>query len=283
MHFSQKLLKDFVLSRLTEPESSKISGHLTECEFCSEFCDNYRLYIQATDETAAIEIPAAAMDLAERLYAEAFQGKIIDFKSPVDCIESPLSVAADGSDQLRTDVINLGTFYSENPDLVLRIMRDKAGGVDYLQLTGKNPELTSHVLVQLPEMNMEFVTDDRGKAILTNLPESAVTGLKWQVRMPDASFSLKPLKYDPNAVEYTQEIVLETDRHDKIKITLQGMTEGKQINIRILELDGKSDFDAVKIVVSQKENISSKTTSDKDTHAFNLDNSEAEIKIRLFS
>lgn len=282
MHPSQEIIRKFVVGRLEESAISELSGHLAECEFCREYRDNYRSYIQMINESARIEIPARAMELADRLYAKALSGKFISFRPYSREIDGSLSIAADDIDQFKPDVINLGTFFSEDPELVLRVMRNCSDGIDYLQLIGKNPELTSNVLIQIPELNKEFVTDDHGKAILVGLSEATIIDLKWQVKMPDASFSLKPLIYDPEAVEYAKDFILETDRHDKIKIRFEGKTEGKQININILELDGKSNFGAVRVAVSQKENALVKTVKESETVAFYLNKSDAEIKIRLF-
>jgi len=282
MHPSQEILRKFVVSKLDESAILEISDHLVECEFCQEYCDNYRSYTQIIDESAGTEIPARAMELANRLYAEALSGKIIFFRPYNPKIDGSLSIAADNADQFKPDVINLGTFFSEDPELVLRVMRNCSKGIDYLQPIGKNPELTSNVLIQIPEMNREFVTDHDGKAILTGLADATVLELKWQIKMPDASFSLKPLIYNPETVEYAKDFILETDRHDKIKITFEGKTEGKQINIKILELEGKSNFGVVRVAVSQKENAHVKTAKESEAVAFYLDRLDAEIKIRLF-
>lgn len=283
MHPSKIELRLFVEGQLDDSgKKSEISTHLKKCEFCKEFCDNYVLYIKSLVEAGQVNIPEKFKSLADRLYKESFGSRII-YMTSFKKTPTTFRLAADGTKRNNTGVENLSTFYSENPELVLRIMRDKNKGYDYIQLIGENQEITSNVLVQIPELKKEFLTDAGGRAKIEESLLMELSHLKWQIKLPDAVFSLEPLVYDPESVQYKKEVMLETEKADKIKICFEGKTEGKQISIRVLQLEGKQDFGPIKILLSQKNRQQIKeTAADKDLY-FEIIDPDAEINIRLFA
>jgi len=255
MHPTQEELRGFVGQKLTDPDRQKeIADHVESCEFCSELCDNYRQLTQPPEFSRQEPLPEKLQRLGDRLYDDALRSSVIDLRpltAPGTAPSGSLLVA-DGSADSRSRVHNIATLCSENPELVLRVMRDPEEGGDYLQLLAEDPSLAAHVMVQVPELGKEFVTDANGRADVDLGRAENLEQLKWQIKMPEAVFSLEPLEYDPDKVEYAGEIVLETDRHDRVEIRFEGRTEGKQLAIKVVELDGRSDFGPIKIAITQK-------------------------------
>ncbi len=283
MHPSGKELKRFIENRLDELSARRIKEHLKQCEFCREFVENYRLFGQSLDDAAEESIPPEALQLADRLYSDALAGRIISLEPLFSKASEPkLHLAADGEKEFRPRVQNLTTLYSENPEVIMRVMRDLDSGEDYLQLISDDPAFSAHVMVQVPELKRELITDDSGQAMLESGFLEVPEKLTWQIKMPEAVFSLEPLVYDPNKTEYAKDIVLETERQDKIKVTFEGKTEGKQISIRILELDGKTDFGQVKVSVSQRHASAFKDIKRDESLSFDLVDTKDVIKVRLY-
>lgn len=283
MHPLKQKLKYFVDNKLDEAAFEEVEKHLKICQFCQEFVDDYKLLMASVDKAADEELPQRALALAEQLYQDGLKGKIIPL-TPLGTEEkaTALLLAADGKQEFRPRVKNLTTLCSENPDIVLRVMRDTDKGEDYLHLISDDPALSSNVMVQIPELNREFITDNHGRAILENIELEKLEQLKWQVKMPDAVFSLEPLIYDPDKTEYGSDIILETEKHDRIKVTFEGKTEGKQIAIEILELEGVSNFGQVKVILTQKESLVTRNAVPKSPITFRLEDNKAVINIRLF-
>ncbi len=282
MHPSKTELRLFADERLEDSgKESQISTHLEKCEFCREFCDSYRLYSESIEIASQEEIPEKFKKLADRLFAESLSKNII-YLIPFKKSTTSFSLAADGKKVPKAHVENLSTFYSDDPELVLRVMRDNTKGYDYLQLISDNQEIASNVLVQIPELKKEFLTDNQGRAKLEETLLMDLSHLKWQIKIPDAVFSLKPLVYDPEAVEYEKEVILETEKDDKIKIRFEGKTEGKQISIRVLQLEGRTDFGFVRVLVSQKDSKQIKDAAPDKMISFDITEPGVEIKIRLF-
>lgn len=283
MHPSAKELRRFLENRLDEPSVGRIREHLQQCEFCREFCDSYQLFLDSISRASKEGLPPKALQLADRLYHDALQGKIVCL-TPLMAgdIEVPLALAADGDKEFAPHVQNLTTLCSESPEIILRVMRDLDKGEDYLQLISDDPTLSARVMVQIPELKREFITDDNGQATLEGGLPDTPEKLTWQIKMPEAVFSLEPLVYDPDKTEYAEDIILETERKDKIKVTFEGKTEGKQISICILQLDGKTDFGHVKVSVSQQNVSVFKDVKSNELLSFDLIDANDKINIRLF-
>ena len=283
MHPSAKELRRFIEKRLDEPSAGRVKEHLGECEFCREFCDSYQLFLDSISRASKEGLPTKALQLADRLYHDALAGKII-FLEPLlsEVSAPPLRLAADGEKEFAPHVQNLTTLCSEIPEIILRVMRDLDKGQDYLQLISDDPALSTRVMVQIPELKREFITDDNGQATLESGLPDAPEKLTWQIKMPEAVFSLQPLVYDPDKTEYAKDIILETERKDKIKVTFEGKTEGKQISICILQLDGRIDFGPVKVSVSQQNVSVLKDVKCNELLYFDLIDANDKINIRLF-
>ncbi|MCK4301841.1 MAG: hypothetical protein KAW91_03665 [candidate division Zixibacteria bacterium] len=283
MHPPREKLKLFVEGRLGGDESDQVTAHVETCEFCREFCDNYSALLESTRAVSREELPRSALKLADKLYWQALSGKIVPL-SPLggNAAAPDMLLAADGPAERSLRVQNLATHYCEDPEIVLRVMRDPELEQDYLQLISDDTGLVSGVLVQLPQLGREFVTDESGHATLGERSPQNWDELKWQVKMPDAVFDLEPLAYDPEAVQCSTDSILETDAGDRIQVTLEGRAESKQITIRVLGVDGASDFDAVRVVVSQENNRQLKQVGPSQSVAFELIDPHSAINIRLF-
>ena len=285
MHPEKSELRAFLDQELADPRrAEEVKAHIEVCEFCSEFCADYRQLTESLEHPENDQLPDKLQQLAGRLYDDALRDSLIDLKPLISGggERSVSYLAADGSSDDRSGVRNLATLCSENPEVVLRVMRDPDRGGDYLQLLAEDDRLAAHVMVQLPELDREFITDAEGRADLDLTEVGDLEQLKWQIKMPDAVFELEPLKYDPDKTEYAEEITLETDRHDLIEIRFEGKTEGKQLSIRVVELDGRADYEQTKVAVTQQDGPAIQTIAPGQSIAFGPIDSDTTINIRLY-
>ena len=280
LHPPRERLIAFVEKRLEQAEVESIRQHLEDCEFCREFSDDYRMLHESLRAAEQEELPPEAQTLANRLYHAALAGRVIPLKilgPGADGHELPL--AADGEQQAKPSPDRALTLYSEDPEIVLRIMSGPQPDDNYLQLISEDAGLVSQVLIRAPQLDREFVTDEQGRAELGSPPPVLTDDLKWQIKMPDAVFDLEPLAYDPEKTEYSRQIVLATDKQDKIEVTLEGKTEGKKLSLRIIALEGRTDIGRVTVVIDrQRSDIAS-----GDPAVFDLVDPDRTISIRLFT
>ncbi len=284
MHPSRLELERFAVSEPDAPESQSIAEHIAGCESCRSVVDAHRRLTEFERMAENEALPDRALHLADSLFAAALRGAIVEL-TPL-AIEQPpedqWQLAADGEPRPGPAIQNLATFYSENPELVLQIMRDRAAGSDYLQVVADNQEDAAHLMVRLPELDREFVTDATGRAALEGVELRDVASLKWQLKMPDAVFSLQPLVFDPNRIEYEEQVTLESERSDRIRISLQGKPDSKLIRIELLEIGGQTDFGNVRVSISQGSESAICPAQADQPITFVLRDSGDAINIRLF-
>lgn len=294
MHPSRQELQAFLEKKLTAPTAPaepanqtrlrEIQSHIEDCDFCAEFCDNYQQLTEPLDVTGDDQLPEKISQLADKLHRAALLGATIELKPLANntAAGTTITLAADGHDDASPASSGFFTLCSEDPEILLRVMCDPDRGGDYLQLLAEDERLTAHVMVRLPELDREFVTNADGRADLDLTNAGDLARLKWQLKMPDAVFELEPLKYDPDKTEYAKEIRLETDRHDLIEIRFEGKTEGKQLSIKVVELDGNAAYEPVQIAVTQQDSPTIQTIAPGRSIAFGPIDSHTTINIRLY-
>ncbi len=287
MHPPANRIRKFVEDNIDDARTrQEIAHHLDTCEFCAEIADEHRLLLESLTEYRDHPLPEKARLLAERLYADALRGWIIELRplrvEGAEPLKRRQLLAADGEEPSAPRIQNLGTLYSEDPEIVLRIMRNADLQQDYLQLISDQIDLSSHVMVRLPDIDKEFITDQSGRATLSGISAEQITALKWQVKLPDAVFTMETFQYDPDRTEYADEVVLETDRRDRVKVQFEGKAKGKQVSISILELDGRADFGDITVYISQGETHHTSESRAGEPVTFQLTDIESRINIRLY-
>ncbi len=292
VHPEKTKLKSFVEGKLQNNEFEAVKSHVDNCEFCHEFCEDYKMLLESINWSWSEEIPESAWAFANKLQNVPKARKVIDLRklieSAIDIVSAitptpELALAADGSKQ---DEIHLprciATYYSEEPNIILRVMSYPEQKDKYIQLASEDPSLSSNVILQLPDLNLDILTDQEGRATIQEGVIQDFADLKWQVKLPDAEFGLSPLKYDPNETMYSSETVLETNRKDKIKVKFEGKVEGKLITIEVLQLEGKSEFGSVKVAVSQETLSEVQETSHGKPISFQNLDVKKPINIKIF-
>ncbi len=259
---------------------SRVADHLRECEFCHAIAEQYR---RRAAEVAAFMADPYLDQLAAQLERGIFGAKLIDLKLLSTTSVRAGLLAADSAAPKPPEIQGLATLYSENPEIVMRYMRDRANSVDFLQLIADAPENIAHVLVRAPELDREFLTDASGRAeIGDNLitdPERA----RWQILLPEATFDLAPLLAAESRPEFLSDTILETARHDRIKITISGRDQSKQIVVELLQIDGKTDFPPVQILLVQDQKSQSSSAAPKQRVLFVLPETSRSVNLRVFT
>jgi hypothetical protein len=256
---------------------------LEDCEFCRELIDDYRLLQESLATAEQEELPDAVRVLTDRLYRESLLGYVVSLE-PLRAVagEHTLPLAADKQEERPSHDPGI-TLFSEDPEIILRLMSGPKPDDNYVQLISDDSELVSHVLVQAPQLGREFMTDSHGRAELGATPLETTGDIRWQIKMPDAVFDLEPLVYDPDKPEHSEQVTLETDRQDKLEVTFERMTEGNRITLRLLELGGKQDFGEVKVVVATEHTSRQDQIGIDSSATFEIDDTVATVNIRLFT
>ena len=189
------------------------------------------------------------------------------------------SLAADGVATATAGLQHRATLYSEDPEVILRVMHDPAAQRDLLQLTAADQSMTSRVYIHLADPPMEFLTDEHGVA---EMPSSAIgdpASLAWRLQLPDATFTLKPLQ----TTKSPDETVIDLPDGDRVAITFMPDAGGISLRVRPLRIHGQESIERVRVVVCQSggrwQVVDSRAPG--ECVAANL-SSDSPIEIRLF-
>lgn len=283
IHPTKRELRQFLENTLDTDKRAAVEHHVGNCEFCAEYLENERHFSELSAQADFQQTDSTEQEQIGGLFQNAIAGLSMAMR-PME-VEAPRPLrllAADGKTEAAPSVECLCTFYSDTPELVMRVMRENPAGKDYLQLVGDELALISNVLVRLPGHGKDVLTDARGRAELSHLGIEGYSSLKWEIKLPDAVFSLEPLDYDPEKTIHSEEFMLSTDSDSTIKVTFDDKTEGKQISIEILALDGQSDFENVRLFVSQGDSIQPASAELGKKMLFPLADNTTRVEIRIF-
>lgn len=284
IHPPHDMLEALADNNLADSEmSAKIRAHCVECEFCREYVEEYTAHRDAIKDLMAAPPSPAVVNFLASLEQPERRGLIIDLLSlPTEAGQQKGYLAADSPVDPHPEMLSIATLYSENPEIVLKMMRNQSDGSRYLQVIAESDELTANVLVCAPAIGAQIATDTHGRAPLPHELSANPGNLLWQVRLPEVTFDLKPLIFNPEKIEYSNATVLETDRGDRIRITFVGKTVGKQIEVELLALDGKTDFAQAKILLVEDRHIELKSIESGARVLFTLPEQAATVNLRIF-
>jgi len=262
MHPSPTELRQFANSGAeARAEYTEIGRHFETCPQCREYVELIEEWNRGSQSVPAAS-PAAQV-VAERAFAGAVDAasrvvpriiELIPLTSQSDPL--PVRLAADGHPPRRTDrpvegLEHAATLYAADPELVLRVMRDRRTGEELLHLIGTDPDLTSNVLIHIVEPSLDFMTDGQGVAHLGPHRLQNPETLHWQVRLPEAVFGLSPLQYNPEQPGAKREFELETDADNRIRVALESRTEGMMLHLTLLRIGGSENLQRARLVITQ--------------------------------
>jgi len=262
MHPSPIELRQFANSDAeARTQSTEIGRHLVSCPLCREYVELIEEWNRGSQSVQA-SFPAAqavaehafagAVDAASRAVPRIIELIPLAFQSePV-----PVRLAADGHPPPRADhpiegLEHAATLYAADPELVLRVMRDRRTGEELLHLIGTDPDLTSNVLIHIVEPSLDFMTDGQGVAHLGPHRLQNPESLHWQVRLPEAIFALSPLQYNPEQPGARRQFELETDAENRIRVELESRTEGIMLHLTLLRIGGSETLQRARLVITQ--------------------------------
>lgn len=250
-------------SRSTSPEWE---AHIGGCPHCQARIEEFRQWDKAAAASMAEGLPpkaaAALANLIRRIRPIRPMRPIPLHPMPIPAQSEPVRLAADGHPAESPGLRHRATLYSEDPELVLRVMHDPASGRDTLHLLGAESHLTENVLLHIENPSLDFVTGSDGTVQIEKgiLPDPAA--LKWQVRLPDATFLLHPLPDEPPAGTESPEVELETESAQgehgagRIAVALTHAADGLNLRVRVLHIEGYDRLERLRVVVSQSGGIS---------------------------
>lgn len=282
IHPTREELGRYIRNSMRSNEREQISRHVESCEFCMETVRALGEFERFERESESAVPSVESRNKAHQLFRRMFRGQTFQLSLQDEVQPTEYLLAADGKEATHPAVENLATVYNVDPELVLKVMRDNRVHRTYLHLIGDNPALFSHVLIEAPQTNRTYVTNEAGQAEIEDAHSFDAASAKWQVKLPEAEFSLEPLTFDPDRPNYQTETVLKTERGDRVKLTFEGTGTAKHIKIEVLSLEGRSDAEPLFAAISVDNITSSHRGVTGKPILVNVDKLPVAVQIRIY-
>lgn len=281
MHPSELELINFARTTAAERDPrDPVTAHLATCEVCRDQVSLMEAWLAAAGNQsfgtpARSPFEEAVLRLLRRP-ASVIPLTILDMPQRVGAGHS---LAADGVAVPQAGLQHRATLYSEEPEVILRIMHDPATQRDVLQLTADDPALSEHVFIRYGEPPIDVLTNERGIAEIPAKSIEDPTALSWRVQLPDASFTLKAL----DAPRLPDETVIDLPDGDRIAVAALSDTSGLSLRVRPIRIHGQEQIGRFRAVVCQSGGRWQivETRPSGECVAANLSSSEP-IEIRLY-
>lgn len=247
-------LSDYDLVRYARLDTGRraampeLSAHLAACVQCAEELSIIEEWL-STPIAEPVPLPPFARLILQPLLSSP-QRIPLALLGVAPAPVTPMALAADGGPTAELGWKHRATLYSEKPELVLRVMHDPQGNRDILHLSGADSAHSHHVYIHLEDPARDFLTDERGFAEVSGGLDRDPAGIHWQIRLPDATFTLSPLELLNRSADAVGH-VLESPDGNQVEATLRDEGAGVTVQIRPLVIGGQTEFDRVRIVVSQ--------------------------------
>lgn len=249
MHPSDLELIRFARKPVAERDPrDPVAVHLAGCGLCRDelsLMEEWLADQKTQDSTTPLRSPfeEAVLKLLQR------PSSVI----PLTILEMPQrtgvghSLAADGVALPQAGLQHRATLYSEEPEVILRIMHDPATQRDVLQLTANDPALSGHVFIRYGDPAVDVLTNERGIAEIPAKSIDDPTALSWRVQLPDASFTLKAL----DTPQLPDETVIDLPDGDRIAVAVLSDTAGLSLRVRPVRIHGREQIGRFRAVVCQ--------------------------------
>ncbi len=249
MHPSDLELIQFARKLAAERDPrDPVAVHLVDCGLCRDelsLMEEWLADQNTQDSTLPLRSPfeEAVLKLLQRPCSVI----------PLTILEMPQrtgvghSLAADGILMPQAGLQHRATLYSEEPEVLLRIMHDPATQRDVLQLTADDPVLSGHVFIRYGDPPTDVLTNERGIAEIPAKSIDDPMALSWRVQLPDASFTLKAL----DAPRLPDETVIDLPDGDRIAVAALSDPAGLSLRVRPLRIHGREQIGRFRAVVCQ--------------------------------
>lgn len=244
----------------------RFKEHVQNCAYCSMRTDRLEIFYGEFKKSSSEPVSPLEYKFIQDITRNLSSWIHVACPLPFQDIHQskdrlPAVLAAASTDVARLKPFhNLGVLTTEDGEILVRLIRTEKNSHITLHLISDHPQNYKNVLVTIPNVDKEYISDNMGKVHLGNLSLPKATDLLVKVQTPFASFDLTPIDiWGAEEVAQT-EIVLTNERNDSIKVEfipsdlnftlkvhLLKIPSAENNHFRIMVTRGKQDPKMIKI------------------------------------
>ncbi len=236
---------------------SRFGEHLQKCVYCNERAAQLKTFYgefkKISSEPVSLLEYRFIQDIAENFSRWIHIAYPLSFKDTSQSSEGmPVVLAAASKDEKKlTPFNNLGVLTTKDGEILIRLIKTVKNGNITLHLISDHKQNYRNVLVTIPNVNGEFVSDDNGKVHLGNLSLPETTNLLVKVQTPCASFDLTPIDIWGTEEVAQTEIVLTNERNDSIKVEFVPSDLNYALKVHLLKIPSADENNHLRIMVTR--------------------------------
>lgn len=266
----------------TSPDAA-ISHHVEECEFCRELIESLRSRSLSNIDLESSPATPALRGQAEACFSAALRGRRIALKALArEARRTPGLLAADPPPSTQPETTAVATFFSERPEVVVRLVHDGRAGTDHVQVIADDAALFDHVLVCLPLLQREFLTDGVGKAQVDGPLQTHPEVSDWELRLPEAVLELSEFVAGQPISGGSVGTILQTERGDGIRVKIEDQSGTRVLSAELLTLDGSSKFAPARFYLTAGSTVQTEAAVPGQPARFALPEAKVPTTLRLF-
>lgn len=279
IHPTREEFEKFFHGKLEAELQQRMASHLEECEFCAEVAEVWQKYVSLMAENWPNAQSLLVTDTHSRSKWSGRQFQLVpEFVLP----QPSYGIAADAQADPKLPVEHLATLINQEPEILLRVMRDNRSQQSYFHVASADRSLCDSVLIQSTKLGKAYLTDCHGRADISGITDTDFSTADWSVKVPQAEFNLTPASSNATLADQVDEATLQNERGDKIRISLESNSGAKQLRLEILSLEGVQDESPLIASISVDHQTTTHPASLSRPVIFSLDSIPAELQIRIF-
>lgn len=236
--------------------SPRFKEHVQECAHCSERAAQletfYGEFKKISSEPVSLLEYRFIQDIARNFSRWNHIAYPLSFKdTPHSVVGVPVVLAAASTEVIKLKPFqNLGVLTTEDGEILVRVIRTVKNGEITLHLISDHKQNYRNVLVSIPTVDKEYISDEKGKVHMGDLSLPETTDLLVKIQTPCASFDLTPLDIWSTQEVAQTEIVLTNERNDSIKVEFIPSDLDYALKVHLLKIPS-ADNKRLRIMVTR--------------------------------
>ncbi len=270
------------------PVNLKVKEHIHNCAHCSERATRletfYGEFRKIVSKSVSLLEYKFIQDLAGHFSSWRHIAYPLSFENASHSVEGIPAVLEAAS----TDVVqfkpfqNLGVLTTRNGKILVRVIRTAKNSDITLHLISNHEQNYKNVLVEIPNVDQEFISDNRGKVHLGNLSLPATTDLLVKIQTPFASFDLTPIDIWGTEEVAESEVVLTNESNDSIKVEFIPSGLDYALKVHLLKIASTDENNHIRIMVTRSKRDPKILQPKKGLAVFQGFKKNGELTIKVF-
>lgn len=246
---STECLEKYVLGDLPDKDKKRIESHIKECVLCRKNVRSIKQYYKELQTVSDKDIEKCLYEVRKRIKTDNMHHIPLYPLKTKNNPDTPYLLAAD--DQT-CRYVTVQSFANEDENILARILQDNKTGEITLYLISEAEEPWEETMLEIEDSEKTFILQKDGKALLDDINLDELIHKTLYLKSPKAVFDLTPLEKLKEKVVMEGKFQVKSQNYDQIQIELNQEHHQERYTFRIQKVKGMTDYQAVQVVVSQK-------------------------------